>query len=80
MRFTVIWSQFAQDQLALLWINATDRNAVTTAQHQIDQMLIVDPDTQGIPFFGSRLLLLAPLHVLFTINLADMQVEVYDVW
>lgn len=80
MRFTVIWSQSAQDQLALLWLNATDRNAVTVAQHQVDQLLRVDLDTQGIPFFGSRLLLASPLHVLFTINWADMQVEVYDVW
>jgi hypothetical protein len=80
MRFKVIWSQRAQDQLALLWLNATDRNAVTAAQHQVDQLLRVDPDQQGISFFGSRLLLVAPLHVLFTINTADMQVEVYDVW
>jgi len=80
MRFTVIWSQFAQDQLAELWLNATDRNAVTAAQHQVDQLLRVDPDQQGIPFFGSRLLLVAPLHVAFTINVMDMQVEVYDVW
>lgn len=80
MRFTVIWSQFAQDQLALLWLSTADRTAVTTAQHQVDQLLRVDPDQQGVPFFGSRLLLVSPLHVLFTINWMDMQVEVYDVW
>ena len=80
MRFTVIWSQFAQDQLADLWVNASDRNAITAAQHRIDQLLLIDADTQGIPFFGGRLLLVAPLHVLFTINLMDMQVEIYDVW
>jgi hypothetical protein len=80
MRFTVIWSQLAQDQLAVLWLNATDRNAVTTAQHQIDQLLVIDPVTQGIPFFGNRLLLLSPLHVAFRINWLDVQVEVYDVW
>jgi hypothetical protein len=79
MRFTVIWSQHAQDQLAPLWLNATDRNVVTAAQYQVDQLLLVDPDTRGIPFFGSRLLLVAPPHILFTINTADMQ-EVYDVW
>ena len=80
MRFTVIWSLSAEDQLTELWLNATDRNAVTAAQHQVDQLLRVDPDTQGIPFFGNRLLLLAPLHVAYAINWADMQVEVYDVW
>ncbi len=76
----VIWSRYAQDQLAELWLNATDRNAVTAAQHQIDQLLLVDPDQQGIPFFGNRLLLVAPLHVAFSINWLDMIVEVYDVW
>jgi hypothetical protein len=80
MRFTVIWSPFAQNQLAALWLTATDRNAVTTAQYQIDQLLVVDPDTQGVPFFGNRLLLVLPLHVAFRINWMDVQVEVYDVW
>jgi hypothetical protein len=80
MRLTVIWSPIAEDQLTELWLNATDRNAVTAAQHQIDQLLRVDPDQQGIPFFGNRLLLVAPLHAAFTINWQDMQVEVYDVW
>lgn len=80
MRFTVIWLPTAQNQLALLWLNAADQNAVTAAQHQIDQLLRVDPDQQGIPFFGNRLLLVAPLHAAFAINWMDMQVEVYDVW
>ena len=80
MRFTVIWSPFALDQLADLWLNAQDRNAVTTAQYQIDQLLLIDPDLQGIPFFGDRALSVPPLRVRFTINPDDMIVEVLDVW
>ena len=80
MRFTVIWSQDALDQLADLWTASTNRNAVTAAQHQVDQILRVDPDTQGVPFYGDRLLFVAPLHVAFSVNRMDMIVEVFDVW
>ena len=80
MRFTVVWSASATDLLAELWMNATDRNAVTVAQHQIDQLLRVDPATRGVPFFGDRLLHVSPLHVTFAINPMDMIVEVYNVW
>ena len=38
-RYTVVWVQSAQDELADLWLNAPDRNAVTTAAHAIDQEL-----------------------------------------
>lgn len=79
MRFTVIWSLIAVDQLTELWLNAADRNAVTAAQHQVDQLLLVDPDTQGSPFFGDRMLVVAPLDVVFSINWMDMQV-VEMVW
>lgn len=80
MRFTVIWSPLAQCQLAELWLRAADRNAVTAAQYQIDQLLLVDPDTRGVPFFGNRLLVVPPLRVLYSINVMDMQVVVEQVW
>jgi hypothetical protein len=80
MRFTVVWSLIAEDQLTELWLNATDRNAVTVAQHQVDQTLRVDPDLQGNPFFGDRILVVAPLTVVFSINVLDMQVVVEMVW
>lgn len=80
MRFTVIWSPVAEDQLTELWLHATDRNAVTRAQHQIDQLLRIDPDRQGVPFFGDRLLVALPLRAVFSINWMDMQVVVERVW
>ena len=80
MRFTVIWSQDALDQLADLWTAAADRNAVTAAQHQVDQLLLIDPHTRGVPFFGDRLLFVAPLRVAFSVNWMDMIAEVFDVW
>jgi hypothetical protein len=80
MRFTVIWSLIALDQLTELWLSTTDQNAVTAAQHQIDQLLLVDPDTQGVPFFGDRLLTVLPLRAVFSINTMDMQAVVEQVW
>lgn len=80
MRFTVVWSEFAQDQLAVVWLLATDRNAVARAQHDIDQALRVDPRLQGIPFFGARALVIPPLRVRFAVNDMDMLFEVFDVW
>jgi hypothetical protein len=80
MRYTVVWTPFALAQLADLWLRAADRTAVTAAQYQIDQALRVDPDQQGVPFFGDRALAVAPLHVRFAVNRMDMIVEVFDVW
>ena len=80
MRFTVIWSVAAQDQLADVWLASPNRGAVTLAQHQIDQLLRVDPDLRGMPFFGDRILVVLPLRVVFHINSDDMIVEVQEVW
>ena len=38
-RYTVVWVRSAQDELAELWLEAADRNAVTTAAQAIDQEL-----------------------------------------
>lgn len=80
MRCTVVWTPAALAQLAELWTRARDRNAVTRASYLIDQLLRVDPDLQGVPFFGDRFLVVPPLRVLFSINPMDMLVEVHTVW
>jgi plasmid stabilization system protein ParE len=80
MRYTVVWTNFALARLTDLWLQTADRNAVTAAQHQIDQLLRVDPELQGVPFFGDRLLVVPPLRVVFAVNPMDMIVEVFDVW
>jgi hypothetical protein len=80
MRFTVIWSQVAQNQLAELWMNATDQSAVTRASHRIDQLLAIDPDQQGDDFYGDWLLVVPPLQVVYRIVTDDMQVVIDWVW
>jgi hypothetical protein len=78
--FTVVWSPFALDRLAELWLRAADRNAVTAAGHRIDQLLRVDPHTRGVPFFGDRVIHVPPLRAAFSVNRMDTIVDVFDVW
>jgi hypothetical protein len=76
MRFTVVWAPVAQTQLATRWLTAPDRNAVTQAQHQIDQLLAVDPDQKGVDHYGDWMLVVPPLQVIYSINRDDMQVVI----
>ncbi len=39
MNYAVTWSSDARNSLALIWIQATDRSAVTSAQATIDHLL-----------------------------------------
>jgi hypothetical protein len=45
--YTVRATDEADDQLMALWLAASDRAAITAAQHQIDQGLAIDPRANG---------------------------------
>ena len=45
MRYTVIWTDPAEQNLAAVWMAAPDRNAVTSAANIVDQLLAEDPET-----------------------------------
>lgn len=47
-RYTVEWSPVALDQLADLWSEADDRNAVADASDRIDQLLVYNPERKGV--------------------------------
>lgn len=80
MRFTVTWHPSAQNEPIQIWLSALDRQAVTTAVARIDRALAVDPDQKGLPFFGERILVAAPLAVTFTVSPDDRLVQVLQVW
>src|SRR5262249_46426250 len=64
MNFTVVWDPAAEQELAELWINAPDRNAVTQAANHIDRTLQTDPEQHGESRpDGRRILIVAPLGV-----------------
>ena len=47
MRFTVIWAQSVIEQLATLWIEASDRGQLSGAVAEIDRVLSTSPHTAG---------------------------------
>ncbi len=76
-RYTVVWVQSAQEELAELWINAEDRNAVSAAAELIDQELCNDPLDKGRELSeGLRSLIAAPLKAIFSVIEDDRIVEV----
>jgi hypothetical protein len=79
-RYTVVWHGSAQGELAELWINARDRNAVTLAAHVIDVELSQDASTKGVEVTeGLRAFFAPPLRILFTVDEGDRLVEVLRV-
>ena len=80
IRYTVVWVEDAQDELAELWTAATDRDAVTTATHAIDKELAEDPENKGVELSeGLRALYQFPLRVLFLVRDEDRIVDVLRV-
>jgi plasmid stabilization system protein ParE len=80
MRFTVIWRRRAQGELADVWTDSPDRQAVSDAADRIDRILRIDPHLKGRPFDGDRILVEEPLAVVFSVNPGDRKVEVLAVW
>ena len=80
MRFTVVWTASTQDDLAALWLSATNRSVLQRAADDIDRRLGTDAHRQGRPFFEDRILVVPPLAVAFSVSLPDRLVTVWQVW
>jgi hypothetical protein len=81
MKYTVVWKPAAEQELAALWNAATDRNALTAAAHQIDQILKVKPEEAGESRpAGTRILVVPPLVVRYKVELGDCLVSVAAIW
>jgi hypothetical protein len=81
MKYTVVWTPSAEQDLAAVWLNAANRNAVTSAAHTIDGLLGQDPETRGTLRFDSvRTLLVPPLGVDFEVVEPDRIVYVLTIW
>ena len=79
-RYIVTWVESAQEELAQIWIDASDRQAVTAATHAIDRELVEDAATKGSELReGLRELTVPPLRVLFLVREEDRLVEVSKV-
>jgi plasmid stabilization system protein ParE len=80
MRFTVTWHPAAEQELADIWLAATDRNEVTQAANSLDQLLSSDPQAQGAEFYGDRILVVLPLAVTYSVSEPDRSVQILQVW
>jgi plasmid stabilization system protein ParE len=81
MNFTVLWDPEAEQELAAIWVAAADRAAVTAATDEIDRLLRTNPEQRGESRDdGRRILLVAPLGVLFRVLPDDRVVRVLQVW
>ena len=71
-RFTVVWHQEAEDELARIWLESENRQAVSTAANAIDRQLGNDADAKGIYLFvGLRLFEQQPLRVIYRVREED---------
>lgn len=81
MKYTVLWTPPAENELTEIWLEAPDRNAITQSSFEIDERLEDDPDEEGESRFeGRRILLVPPLGVTFRIQEEDRTVLILDVW
>lgn len=80
MSFRVRWKRVAQNQLAALWLDSTNRQAVTAAAHAVDTSLRRDPVSCGESRSGNRRVLFEPpLVVAFEVHEDQRKVTVISV-
>jgi hypothetical protein len=81
MSYTVVWEPTAEQELADIWMRAKDPAAVTSAAHQIDQLLGMDPLGEGESRDDPlRILFVEPLGVYYEVDQPGGRVEVRKVW
>jgi hypothetical protein len=81
MSYQVFWVPEAEEELAAIWLDADDRDSVTSAAHVIDTALRLDPESIGESRAeGRRVFLEPPLGVIFVVSEPDRRVSVINVW
>jgi hypothetical protein len=80
MSYSVTWTPEAENQLATVWMTASNPAAVTRAAERAELLLANDPLTCGTEFYGDRLLTSGPLHFVYAVHPAARTVTVTMVW
>ncbi len=81
MKYTVLWTYDAEQELAAIWLNASDRAEITAASSAIDRALSVNPLDQGESREGAiRVMFRGALAVEFEVLPDDRIVYVLSVW
>jgi hypothetical protein len=69
MNYAVEWTEPAEEQLADIWTNGPDRDAVTAAANRVESLLRRDPFGQGESRGGNdRLMFEEPLSVYYRVD------------
>jgi hypothetical protein len=81
MSYTVTWRPSAEQQLAQLWLSASDRNAVQAAADHMDAVLQRNPLSEGEARSGNtRILIVPPLAIYYDVHPSQREVFVWAVW
>jgi plasmid stabilization system protein ParE len=81
MKFTVLWTPTAERDLAELWEQSADREAVRSAADTLDSLLREDAHLRGESRYDSlRILLAAPLGIDIDVDQENRTVWVLRVW
>ena len=76
-RYTVVWLKSVQNDVTTIWLESSDRNAITAACTEIDLELATDADAKGNELSeGLRVFDSGPLRAVYSINAEDRLVEV----
>ena len=74
------WLPPARDELARLWNQGLDRQAIADAANSIDRELGIDPEQKGRPFGSKRFFRAPPLVVAFEVIADDRLARVLQVY
>jgi len=79
-RFTVVWEDDTESQLAELWNDAANRGKVSEAADHIDHELATDAHHKGTNLSeGLRYLKHSPLVAYYSVELEDRMVKVWAI-
>lgn len=80
MRFTVGWTESAEQKLTRLWLSARDRQAIQEATAEVERVLATQPLAVGESRAGNfRIYFSGPLAVVYSVSVADRMVKVVEV-
>ena len=81
MTYTVVWRPAAEGELAAIWTEAEDRQAVANAANSIDSVLRVDPlDSGESRVENIRILTVPPLSIYYDVHEDDRLVAIWAAW
>ncbi len=81
MKYTVVWTPTAERDLAELWLQSADREAIRSAADTLDNLLSVDAYLRGESRYDSlRIVLAAPLGFDIDVDQDNRSVWVLRVW